>query len=438
MAKVLILERNSATGRWRFILITGIIGVCLSGLLLSILIRMGTQFTSPRLPPRLVVEQDIPLPGAFPDAYRTAQNPTASGLATLFDHFDFMALDYQTHLLFIAHSGPAPDREAQINPSFNPDTDAKYDGNIVVFDTAQKKVVGLLPIPQAAGVVVAPDLGKVYAADANDNIIYAIDERTLRYTPITLQANDSPDGLAYDQQDHLIMVSDPGGPPTPDTNIVERKNQNETFINALTDKVVARVELGVDGQWGDDVGHVKFDPGLHRIFVVVQQLPDPNSPNPNLLPPPGTARLVEIDPSTFRIVTRLKLPDNCFIPHGMAIDTDQHIAFIACVDENPPSLIRVDLRTMQVIPEQPWPVALKPDIVTLDNALHVVFVACGAGIAIFHENGRDFTWLGTYTYGVNTHSLAVNEITQELYLPLVREGNRPVLRILRYNANAVN
>jgi len=45
--------------------------------------------------------------------------------------------------------------------------------------------------------------------------------------------------------------------------------------------------------------------------------------------------------------------------------------------------------------------------------------------------------LGTYSFGVNTHTIAVNEQTQEIYLPLVKEGNRPVLRILRYNANVV-
>ena len=119
----------------------------------------------------------------------------------------------------------------------------------------------------------------------------------------------------------------------------------------------------------------------------------------------------------------------------MAIDTDLHIAYIACVDEDPPSLIRINLQTMQPIAESPWPVALKPDIVVLDHPLHLVFVACGAGISIFQENGQAFRWLGTYAFGINTHTLAINEQTQEIYLPLVKEGNRPVLRILRYNAN---
>jgi hypothetical protein len=412
-----------------------VIGVCLVSLLVSLIASMVTQFTHPVLTSRLIVKQDIPLPGALPDAYRTSQNPLAPGVTTLFDHFDFLALDTQTHLLFIAHSGPAPDREQQVNPNFHADTDAKNDGNIVVFDTALKKVVGLLDIPQVAGVVIAPDLQKVYAADANDNLIYIISEKTLQYAPITLQDNDSPDGLAYDQPDHLIFVSDPGTPPTPDSNVIERKNQNETIIDALTDKIVARIPLGVDGQWGDDVGHVKFDTGLRRAFVAVQQLADPNSPNQNLLPPPDTAWLVEIDPVKQQIVTRVKLPYACITPHGMAIDSNLHIAYIACVDEDPPSLIRVDLQTMRPIAEPPWPVALKPDLVVLDHSLSLVFVASGAGISIFQQGASAFKWLGTYSFGVNTHTIVVNEQTQEIYLPLVKEGNRPVLRILRYNAN---
>jgi len=157
--------------------------------------------------------------------------------------------------------------------------------------------------------------------------------------------------------------------------------------------------------------------------------------------------LVEIEPFThrdhrthhtireFRVVTRLTLPDTCFTPHGMAIDTEAHIAFIACIDANPPSLLRVDLTTMQVIQEPPWPVAEKPDILVIDHPLHLLYVACGAGIAIFQYNGQSLLWLATYTFGFDTHTIAVNEVTHQIYLPLVRVGNRPVLRIMQYNAN---
>lgn len=409
------------------------IATCFAALVLAILARMVTQFLTPGPMPLLTLEQDIPLPGAFPDKYRTPQNPFAPGQALLYDHFDFQAFDPQTGLLFIAHTGPTPDKEQMVNPHFNPDTDAKNDGNIIVFDTRDDKVVVLLNIPQVAGIVLAPDLHKVYAADSNDAIIYAINEQTLQYTPIQLQENDSPDAIAYDQVDHLIFVSDPGTPPSADSNVIERKNQNEAVINALTDKLINEIPLGIDGQWGDDIGHVKFDPGLHRVFVSVQQLADPNSPNPNILPPAGRAWLVSINPKTHRVVTRLKLPDSCTTPHGLAIDTEQHIAFIACIDANPTSMVRVDLKAMQVFAEKPWPIDVKPDMVAIDSSSHLVFVACGVGISLFQEEGRNLKWLGDYNSGLSTHTLAINEQTHEIYLPLPRVGGRPVLRIMRYN-----
>jgi hypothetical protein len=408
------------------------IAACFAALVVAILARMVVQFLTPGPAPRLTLEQDIPLPGAFPDKYRTPQHPFAPGQALLYDHFDFQALDPQTGLLFIAHSGPSPDKEQTVNPHFNPDTDAKNDGNIIVFNTRDDKVVGLLNIPQVAGVVLAPDLHKIYAADSNDAIIYAINERTLQYKPIPLQTNDSPDAITYDQVDHLIFVSDPGTPPTADSNVIKRKNQNEAVINALTDKLITEIPLGSDGQWGDDVGHVKFDPGLHRIFVNVQQLADPNSPNPNLLPPAGRAWLVAINPKTRRVVTRLKLPDACITPHGLAIDTEQHIAFIACVDATPTIMVRVDLKTMQVMPEKPWPIDIKPDMIVIGSSSHLVFVASGIGISLFQEQGRNLQWLGDYNSGLSMHTIAINEQTHEIYLPLPRVGGRPVLRIMRY------
>ncbi len=419
-------------------LVPWVAGILCVGLFVSLIARVTIQFATTPLPHRLLFEQDIPLPGPLTGAYRTSKDPLAPGLSLFFDHFDFQALDSQNHLLFLAHTGPSPDRMHQIRPSFDPDKDAKLDGNIVIFDTQKKKVVGLLDLPQVAGVTLAPDLHKVYASDANDNIVYSIDERTLKATPIELQPNDSPDAMAYDQADHLLFVSCPGVPSHPDqSNVIDRKNQNETVINTLTDKVVAVIPLGLDGKWGDDVGHVRFDPGLHRIYVVTQPSPDPDSPDPNVMPDPGTARLVEINPTTLRIVTRMLLPYNCFIPHGLAIDTEQHIAYVACIDTDPPSLYRVDLRTMQNFAEPPWPVPVKPDIITLDRPLHLVYVGCGAGIAIFQENGRAFKWLGSYTYGVSTHTIAVNEETHELYVPIPRIGGRAVLRIMRYDPNGV-
>ena len=138
---------------------------------------------------------------------------------------------------------------------------------------------------------------------------------------------------------------------------------------------------------------------------------------------------------TKKVVTRLKLPYDCITPHGLAIDTEQHIAYVACVDADPPYIVRIDLRTMQLIAENHYPVPVKPDVLAIDYGLHVLYMACGAGVAIFKIDGRNFTWLTTYNPGVNTHSVAVNQETHEVYLPLVRIGGRAVLRIMQYKTS---
>jgi DNA-binding beta-propeller fold protein YncE len=417
-------RKGRLRGTWGFYLVCVLLPVVA-------LWQIGHQMLNPPPPQPLMMVRDIALPSPFPDARRTAQNPFAPGAALLFDHFDFQALDSARHLLFIAHSGPSPDREQQINPHFDQNTDAKTDGNVIVFDTKQQKVVHLLPIPQVAGVVLAPDLNKVYAADSNDNIIYAIDENTFQTKQIVLQDNDSPDAITYDQIDHLILVSDPGTPADPDkTNVIVRKNQNETLIDAITDQVLGRVMLGLDGKWGDDVGHVKYDPGLQRAFVTTQQLADPDSMDPNLLPPAGKSWLVEIDPRTRSMTGRITLPNFCITPHGLAIDSVSQIAFVACVDSTPATLVRIDLQRMQVIQEKAPAVEANPDMLVIDTKLHVLYVAAEAGISIFEEKGQDFRWLGNYTFGVSVHSLIVDEETHDLYLPLPRMGGRAVLRIL--------
>jgi hypothetical protein len=403
------------------------------GIVITILASLVILFVVPPPPSRLVLVKDIPLPGALPDIYRTSTRPLASGVAVSFDHFAFQAMDSQNHLLFIAHTGPNPAKEQQANHRFNPSTDAKTDGNIIVFDTRRSTVSRILNIPQVRGIVVAPDLKKVYAADSYDNIVYAVDEKTFKAVPIHLQTNDAPDSIEYDASDHLIFVSNLGSPANPDrSQVVERKNQNETVINAMTDKVIGRIPLGIDGKWGDDVGQVRYDPGLHRIFVAVQQLPNPN--DPNLLPPAGTARLVAIDPVLHSVVARLALPDICLTPRGLSIDPQLHIAFIACINSNPPILVRVDLQTMKVIAEPPWPVQVKPDILAFDRASQLLYVGSAEGISVFKERGRQLQWLGNYSFGLNTHSVAVDPVTHDVYLPVPRLGNRPVLRIMHYDA----
>ncbi len=402
------------------------------GLLAFLIISLVIRFTTPIPLHRLQIVQDIPLPDALPDRHRTSQNPFAPGQAQRFDHFDFQSLDPNTHLLFIVHSGPNPDKEAAI--LHNPNFDAGIDGNIDVFNTQLNKVVGLIPVPQAAGVMVAPDLGKVFIGDANDNIVYVANEHSPFniIAKVQLDPLDGPDAIEYDPVDHRIFVADPGIPADPDNANVALKNQNVAVIDAITNRLITKIPFGLHPPFGDDVGHIQFDPVTHRVFVVTLPLVDQNLNIPQTPP----SFLAVIDPLALKVISRIRLPDKCLSPHGVVVDVQQREAFIACVDSN--NLVRVDLQTMQPFPGPLLPLAYNADIVRLDRSLHLLFIGCAGGISIFDESNRGLKPLGNYFLGGGSHhTLAIDEATQLIYLPQPSIGDRPILRVIRYVANGV-
>jgi DNA-binding beta-propeller fold protein YncE len=399
------------------------------GLLVFLITMLVIRFTTPIPLYRLRVVQDIPLPGVLPDSNRTSQNPLAPGLAVRFDHFDFQALDPQTHLLFLNHTGPTPDKASSVNIKVN----AADDGNVVVFNTVQNKVVNLLRIPQTSGITVATDIHWVYVSDAQDGIIYAIDERTFKMVRIKLDPSDGPDASVYDPVDHRIFVSDPGVPISDSNANIALKNQNVAVIDALHNTLIGKVPLGVDKPFGDDVGHVQYDVTSHRLLVVTLPLHDQNiTPNPPVTPP---SFVDAIDPVHLNVLSKIKLPDTCLNPHGMVVDSDQEVAFVVCIDSE--KLVRVNLQTMQPFPDptlQQLPTGC--DIARLDHPLHILFVGCTVGIAMFNEAGGQFTSLGSQFVGGNSnHTVLINEETQEVYVPIPNSGDRPVLRILQYIPN---
>jgi DNA-binding beta-propeller fold protein YncE len=404
-------------------------------LLLFLLGSEVMRFSTPAQLHHLQLVQDIPLPDALADPHRTNQNPFAPGLAQRFDHFDFQSLDPNTHLLFIVHTGPNPDKEAAIlHNGKSADQIAQTDGNILVFNTQLNKVVGLIKVPQAAGVIIAPDLHKVFIGDVADSIIYIVSEQSPFNTiaKIQLDANDGPDAIEYDSIDHRIFVANPGVAISPDNANIALKNQNVAVIDAITNKLITKIPFGLHPPFGDDVGHIQFDPVTHRIFVVTLPLQDQNL---KLLAKPPSF-LAVIDPITLKVVSKVKLPDACLAPHGMVIDAQQREAFVACVDSL--NLTRVDLQTMQAFPSPLLPVAYNPDIVRLDRSLHLLFVGSAGGISIFDESGRGLKKLGDYFLGGGSHhTIAIDEATQLIYLPQPSVGDRPILRILKYVANGV-
>lgn len=283
--------------------------------------------------------------------------------------FDYQSLDPAAHRLFIAHLGAS---------------------QIIVFDTQAQRVVATIPqIAQVHGVLVVSELGRVYASATGTNQIAVIDEQTLRVIA-TIPGGDYPDGMAYDPEDGKLFVSDEAG-------------QTETVIDAKTNQAVATLALG------GEAGNTQYDPVSRRIFVDVQT----------------RNQVVTIDPTTNRIVGRMTLP-GCDHDHSLLLDAQNRLAFATC-DGNAVLLV-VDLRSMQVLSTQS--VGADPDVLAFDHAWQRLYVAAESGIlSVFEEQGRTVRKVAEGFVANEAHSVAVDEQTHRLYLPLEDVAGKPVLRI---------
>ena len=85
-------------------------GIACFGFLLSVIVLIAHQMIVPPPAPRVILLRNIPLPEGLKT--RGAPDSLAPATSQFFDGFDFQSIDSNTHLLFIAHTGPAPDDQA--------------------------------------------------------------------------------------------------------------------------------------------------------------------------------------------------------------------------------------------------------------------------------------------------------------------------------------
>lgn len=339
-------RRNARHGRRWWLVLLGL--VVSGGLVVAVLAVL--VFRSPAPPLSLQTVADVPLPGNT-------------------SRFDYESLDKAAHRLFIAHLGAS---------------------QIIVFDTQTRQVVATIPsIAEVHGVLVIPELGRVYASATGTNQIAVIDEQTLRVI-VTIPGGDYPDGMAYDPAEGKLFVSDEAG-------------QTETVIDTKTEQVVATIGLG------GEAGNTQYDAVSRQIFVDVQT----------------RNQLVAIDPATDHIVGRTALP-GCDHDHSLLLDTPHRLAFVTC-DGNAVLLV-VDLRSLQVLSTQS--VGADPDVLAFDHVWQRLYVAAESGIlSVFEEQRGTMRKVAEGFVANEAHSVAVDEQTHRLYLPLQDVAGKPVLRI---------
>lgn len=317
------------------------------------------------------------------------------GLGAHVNRMDYESIDPEARRLYIAKMGG---------------------GQLLVFDLDHNKLVAQLDgFPKVTGVLVVPELHKVYASVPGGGVLASLaqgmgmaglssgrgevavrDTRTLKEVA-RVKGGVFPDGITYDARDHRIFVSDEMGAAV-------------TAIDAATDKVIARIDTG------GEVGNVRYDPASGDVFVPVQ----------------SHNELARINPIKLSIVARYPLA-GCEHPHGFIINPKDGIGYVAC-DEND-QLMTVDLATGHVLDKRP--VAHDPDVLAIDTGLNRLYVAAESGnISTYDIAVPDKpSSLGDVFIAAGAHTVAADPVSHRLYFALAALNGHATLRVLAPRQN---
>jgi YVTN family beta-propeller protein len=297
---------------------------------------------------------------------RTLRDVPLTGGAT---RFDYQSFDPNTERLYIAHLG---------------------DGALTVFDAVKETVIGdVKDLPRVHGVIAVPELHRIYASATGSNELAVIDDSTLQILA-RVPAGDYPDGIAYATKVKKLYVSDLHG-------------KTDTVIDANTNQRVTTIALG------GGAGNTQYDSVSEHIFVTVH----------------GQNQLAEIDPTADKVIERYQIA-GCSEPHGLLIDNEHRLAFVACEDNAKLAVFDLNVKKFTAIHS----VGEDPDVLAFDSGLSRLYVSSESGtISIFDERGRNLEKTGEGFFAPNAHSVAVDSRTHRVYFPLQNVGGKPVLRI---------
>ncbi len=297
---------------------------------------------------------------------RTLSDVPLTGGAT---RLDYQSLDSDGGRLYIAHLGS---------------------DLMTVFDVNKQTVVGdVKDLKRVHGVLAVPELHRVYASATGSNELAVIDDSTLQIIART-PAGDYPDGVAYASKANKIYVSDLHG-------------KTDTVIDAKTNQVVTTIALG------GGAGNTQYDSISEHIFVTVH----------------GQNELAEIDPTKDQVIGRYPLPA-CSGSHGLNIDSEHRLAFVACEENAKLAVFDLDAKKMTAIQS----VGADPDVLAFDKVFGRLYVSAESGvISIFDERGKSLVKIGEGFFAANAHSVAVDSRTHRVYFPLQNVSGKPVLRI---------
>src|SRR6266481_2544166 len=289
--------------------------------------------------------------------------------------FDYLTIDEDDHYLISAHLA----------------ADQSY-----VIDLRTNRVVAVVTnTPGAEGVEYVSELKKFYTSNAHDDTIGVVDLKQMKVIK-KLKTESKPDGSTYAAPFHKLYVSDERG-------------KAEAIVDVQKDEIVGTLHFD------SETGMPQYDPVARKVYVNLQ---DQNI-------------FAVIDPSTDKVVGRYSVGE-CKGNHGMALDPENHRAFLQCEGNNLTSVFDLDAYK----PIAHLSTAAGGDVVKFDPGLKRIYVACSSGaISVFQEDDANhFRKLEDFPVQKKVHSLAVDVKTHRVDTPEEQEDGRPVSRMVVYDA----
>ena len=248
---------------------------------------------------------------------------------------------------------------------------------VVVIDLDKETVVGeITNTPGVHGLAVAPELGRGFTSNGQENKASIVDLKTLQ-TLSKVETGRNPDGMLYE-------------PGRQEVYMFNGRGQSATVIDAKSGQVVATIALGGKPEFAT------ADPAANRVFNNLED----------------KSETVAIDTRTHEVVNRWPIAPG-EEPSGMALDGAHHRLFLGCGNKK---MVMLDSTTGKVVADVP--IGSGVDANAFDPGTQFAFASCGDGtVTIAHEDAPDkLTVVQTLTTEPRAKTMALDAKTHKIYL----------------------
>ncbi|GCE11645.1 YncE family protein [Tengunoibacter tsumagoiensis] len=235
------------------------------------------------------------------------------------------------------------------------------------------------------------DQHRIWAGDGDSTVKVFNQDSLEPITTISTGGKARADELTYDAQDHLLAVTNGSEVPP-----------FVSFIDTQTYQVVSR--LSIPGANGIEQPH--WDPISQHFLIAIPTTNDH----------PG-GEIAVVDPLTRSLLTTYPLPDACQ-PSGLASGPGRHL-LVGC-DGNP---VVLDTRNGNVVATISQVSSI--DQVWYNSGDRRYYLAAGrdpASPSIGVIDAESLQWLTNIPVAPNSHSVAVDARTNQVYVPEIGQG----------------